>query len=159
MQASPYIAHLTDSALPTGGFAFSNGLESAAKHGFFNTPDDLKSYIQAFLKQLHYSEIPFVSAVYEMESLDDLKPILSEYDATVLIPEAHAASINQGKAWIRLADHIYDELRDGHTAEQQEALLNHAYDTWHYNDLIAELASHFGVTLHNYEPKLTRIGL
>ena len=49
---------------------------------------------------------------------------------------------------------IYDELRDGHTADEQEALLNHAYDTWHYNDLIAELASHFGVTLHNYEPKL-----
>ena len=54
---------------------------------------------------------------------------------------------------------IYDELRDGHTADEQEALLNHAYDTWHFNDLIAELASHFGVTLHNYEPKLTRLPL
>jgi len=54
---------------------------------------------------------------------------------------------------------IYDELRDGHTGEEQEALLNHAYDTWHYNDLIAELASHFGVKLHNYEPKLKRLSL
>lgn len=54
---------------------------------------------------------------------------------------------------------IYDELRDGHTADEQEALLNHAYDTWHYNDLIAELASHFGVTLHNYEPKLKKLPL
>ena len=54
---------------------------------------------------------------------------------------------------------IYDELRDGYTADEQEALLNHAYDTWHYNDLIAELASHFGVTLHNYEPKLKRLPL
>lgn len=54
---------------------------------------------------------------------------------------------------------IYDELRDGHTGEEQEALLNHAYDTWHYNDLIAELASHFGVKLHNYEPKLKRLPL
>ena len=49
---------------------------------------------------------------------------------------------------------IYDELRDGHTGEEQEALLNHAYETWHYNYLIAELASHFGVKLHNYEPKI-----
>ena len=31
---------------------------------------------------------------------------------------------------------IYDELRDGHTADEQEALLNHAYDTWHYNENI-----------------------
>ena len=54
---------------------------------------------------------------------------------------------------------IYDELRDGHTGEEQEALLNHAYDTWYYNDLIAELASHFGVKLHNYEPKLKRLPL
>lgn len=54
---------------------------------------------------------------------------------------------------------IYDELRDGHTGEEQEALLNHAYDTWYYNDLIAELASHFGVTLHNYEPKLKKLPL
>ena len=54
---------------------------------------------------------------------------------------------------------IYDEIRDGHTGEEQEALLNHAYDTWHYNDLIAELASHFGVKLHNYEPKLKEVSL
>ena len=45
------------------------------------------------------------------------------------------------------------------TADEQEALLNHAYDTWHFNDLIAELASHFGVTLHNYEPKLKKLPL
>ena len=54
---------------------------------------------------------------------------------------------------------IYDELRDDHTADEQEALLNHAYDTWYYNDLIAELASHFGVKLHNYEPKLRKLSL
>ena len=54
---------------------------------------------------------------------------------------------------------IYDELRDGYTADEQEALLNHAYDTWHFNDLIAELAFHFGVTLHNYEPKLKTLSI
>ena len=56
---------------------------------------------------------------------------------------------------------IYDEIRDGHTGEEQEALLNHAYDTYSQpsQDMIAELASHFGVTLHNYEPKLTRLSL
>ncbi len=43
---------------------------------------------------------------------------------------------------------IYDELRDGHTGEQQEALLKHAYEDWNFPpmlSLIEELASHFGI--------------
>ena len=43
---------------------------------------------------------------------------------------------------------IYDELRDGHTGEEQKALLMHAYEDWNYPPmlrLLEELAYHFGI--------------
>ena len=40
---------------------------------------------------------------------------------------------------------IYDELRDGHTAEDQEKLLTYAYNYFDKDKMINELASHFGI--------------
>ena len=40
---------------------------------------------------------------------------------------------------------IYDELRDGHTAKQQEDLLSFAYRYFNKDKMILELASHFGI--------------
>ena len=43
---------------------------------------------------------------------------------------------------------IYDELRDGHTGEDQRGLLMHAYEDWNYPPmlrLLEELAYHFGI--------------
>ena len=40
---------------------------------------------------------------------------------------------------------IYDELRDGHTAEQQEQLLTYAYNYFNKDKMIKELASFFGI--------------
>jgi len=39
---------------------------------------------------------------------------------------------------------IYDELRDGHTAEEQEQLLTYAYHYFNKDKMINELASFFG---------------
>lgn len=40
---------------------------------------------------------------------------------------------------------IYDELRDGHTGEEQEQLLTFAYNYFGKDKMILELANHFGV--------------
>ena len=40
---------------------------------------------------------------------------------------------------------IYDELRDGHTAEEQEQLLTYAYNYFNEDKMIKELASFFGI--------------
>lgn len=43
---------------------------------------------------------------------------------------------------------IYDELRDGHSHEDQKRLLMHAYEDWDYPPmlkLLEELAYHFGI--------------
>ena len=40
---------------------------------------------------------------------------------------------------------IYDELKDGHTAKQQEDLLSFAYFYFGKDKMILELASHFGI--------------
>ena len=43
---------------------------------------------------------------------------------------------------------IYDELRDGHSHEDQKRLLMHAYADWNYPPmlkLLEELAYHFGI--------------
>ena len=43
---------------------------------------------------------------------------------------------------------IYDEIRDGHSYEDQKALLVHAYEDWNYPPmlkLLEELACHFGI--------------
>lgn len=40
---------------------------------------------------------------------------------------------------------IYDELRDNHTAREQEQLLTHAYEAFNQDASIKELAYHFGI--------------
>lgn len=40
---------------------------------------------------------------------------------------------------------IYDELRDGHTADEQEQLLTYAYNYFNKDKMINELASFFGI--------------
>lgn len=42
---------------------------------------------------------------------------------------------------------IYDELRDGHTAKEQEQLLTFAYDFFNKDKMMKELASHFGIDI------------
>ena len=51
----------------------------------------------------------------------------------------------EGWNWNLSIFDIYDELRDGHTAEDQEKLLTYAYNYFGKDKMILELASHFGI--------------
>lgn len=46
---------------------------------------------------------------------------------------------------------IYDELRDGHTADEQEQLLTYAYNFFNKDKMMVELASHFGIDIEEDE--------
>ena len=57
----------------------------------------------------------------------------------------------EGWNWNMNIFEIYDELRDGHTGEEQEQLLTHAYNFFNKDSAIADLACHFGITIETEE--------
>ena len=57
----------------------------------------------------------------------------------------------EGWNWNMGIFEIYDELRDGHTGEEQEQLLTFAYNYFNNDVMIKELASHFCITIETDE--------
>ena len=61
--------------------------------------------------------------------------------------KAQIESRVEGWNWNLNIFEIYDELRDGHSAQDQEDLLTFAYNYFGNDVMIKELASHFNVTI------------
>ncbi|KAI9714782.1 MAG: hypothetical protein M1820_000071 [Bogoriella megaspora] len=97
---------LSDSSLPLGSFAFSNGLESFLAH---NRTDRLRNnntgkasvhlfhpFLKLSLLNTASTTLPFLLAAYRdssrLESLDDI------YDASIICTVARRASVAQGRA-------------------------------------------------------------
>ena len=53
----------------------------------------------------------------------------------------------EGWNWNMNIFEIYDELKDGHTEQEQEELLTFAFNYFNKDTMIKELASHFCVTI------------
>ena len=99
---------LADSALPTGGYAFSNGLESAVQMGLLRTPADLDAYLQTAIHTTATSEIPFINACYNGDPIPaNLTDILLAYDAMLTAPAIARASAMQGRNLLRLMRDLY----------------------------------------------------
>ena len=106
----PHLArllHLADSALPTGSFAYSYGLESSITFGLLRTETEFRAYLYSFLQQAMGFEIPFLTAA--TQASHHLAPLLLEYDAQLLTPALHRASLTQGKNWLKLLVTFYPE--------------------------------------------------
>ena len=100
------LLHLTDSALPTGAFAYSYGLESSLTFGLISDEAAFRGYLYSFLQQVAGFELPFV--VGAMQAADaELETLLTEYDTQLLVPALHQASLAQGKSWLRLLTTFY----------------------------------------------------
>ena len=111
----PHLArllHLADSALPTGSFAYSYGLESSITFGLIKTETEFRAYLYSFLQQAMGFEIPFVTAAAQAGS-HNLETLLLEYDAQLLTPTLHRASLTQGKNWLKLLATFYPEATLG----------------------------------------------
>ncbi len=107
----PHLArllHLADSALPTGSFAYSYGLESSLTFGLVRSETEFRAYLYSFLQQVMGFEIPFVTSAANI-SKEELPALLIEYDAQLLTPALHRASLTQGKNWLKLLATFYPE--------------------------------------------------
>lgn len=102
------LLHLVDSGLPTGSFAYSYGLESSLTFGLIRTPFELRNYLYSYLQQVASLELPFINSCFQMVGLtEELHSLAAEYDAQLLVPTLHKASITQAKNWLRLLTTFY----------------------------------------------------
>ena len=110
MDANPNLLslfHLADSALPVGSFAFSNGLEAAARIGLVRNMDELVGYIETTLEQAAGFDLPFLNTFH---AGGDLHIPLVEFDAALTIPEIRRASRSQARGLLRLLERLYSEF-------------------------------------------------
>ncbi|MDO7875047.1 urease accessory UreF family protein [Hymenobacter sp. ASUV-10] len=102
------LLHLVDSAIPTGSFAYSYGLESSISLDLVRDDTGLRNYLYAYLQQAGSFELPFITSCFQTE-LSALLPIAEDYDAQLLVPNLHRASAVQGRTWLRLLNSFYPE--------------------------------------------------
>jgi urease accessory protein len=101
------LLQLADSALPTGGFAHSGGLEAAAQLGRLDGPGALSRFVEEAIWSLATSALPFVAAAHRRpEALAELD---QRSDASLPGHVANRASRAQGQAWLRAAEAAFGE--------------------------------------------------
>ena len=99
---------LADSNFPTGGYAFSNGLEAAKQMGLLRSSDDLDAYMQTVIHATARSEIPFINACFKGDPLpENLTDMLLTYDAMLTAPAIARGSEVQGRNLLRLMRDLY----------------------------------------------------
>ncbi|WP_375417356.1 urease accessory protein UreF [uncultured Hymenobacter sp.] len=113
------LLHLVDSALPTGAFAYSYGLESSLALGLVRDDAGLRNYLYAYLQQAGRLELPFLNSCFALGPAlgDELRELAADYDAQLLVPALHRASAVQGRTWLKLLASFYPEA--GITALRQ----------------------------------------
>jgi urease accessory protein len=93
---------LSDSALPLGSFAFSNGLESYLAHHPRTPTQSQHSLFHAFLnlslQSLASTALPYVLSAYRHP--EDILELDNDFDASTPCTVARRASVAQGKALI-----------------------------------------------------------
>jgi urease accessory protein len=94
-----------DSAYPTGGFAYSSGLEAMARWPAFTTLDHLREYLVLVLEQAFMADLPYLVAMHAAAKRGEEKTLADlvwEWDAFQHQPTLRRASLAQGEAWMRL---------------------------------------------------------
>src|SRR5436309_3455000 len=105
MTVSWILLQLSDSALPTGGFVHSAGLESAFQQGEVRGPADLRRFIRDALWLAGNSSLPLASAAHEHPG--SLPALDARADAFLSSEVANRASRLQGRAFIDACARIF----------------------------------------------------
>jgi urease accessory protein len=104
------LLQVSDSAFPTGAFAYSSGLEALARAGRFVSMKTLEEYLGAHLQQAGAYDLAFVAAAHahgsraaaagtpESSALEMLGALCAEWDATLWNHGMRAASLRQARA-------------------------------------------------------------
>ena len=114
------IWQLIDATLPTGGFAHSYGLESAFQNKFVTNYGELMKFINALLYQEGNLSLPMLGSMFQVELetntgkhatiLHHWQYLDNRMSGMLTNHVAHRASIAQGKAFLRVVEHIYGQV-------------------------------------------------
>ena len=99
------LLQLSDSALPTGGFVHSGGLESAFQQGEISAPADLRRFIRDALWLSGHSSLPLASAAHEDPA--SLARLDARAEAFLSSEVANRASRLQGRALLDASARIF----------------------------------------------------
>jgi urease accessory protein len=84
------LLHLSDPALPIGGYSHSAGLETYVQSGIVKDAASAKAFVTEMLsKNIHYTDAAFVSLVYDAADAKDLNKLiqLDEECTAVKLPK------------------------------------------------------------------------
>jgi urease accessory protein len=111
MKLSWLVLQLADSALPTGGFAHSGGLEAAVQQGEVRTAPELRRFVRDAVWQTGYATLPLASAAHRDPAA--LPRLDARADAFLVNRVANRASRTQGRAFLDTCARIFpSELAD-----------------------------------------------
>ena len=150
----PRLLHLTDSALPTGAFAYSYGLESSLTFGLIADEAAFRGYLYSCLQQVAGFELPFVAGAAQATAAE-LETLMSEYDAQLLVPTLHRTSLAQGNSWLRLLSAFYPAAG---LAELGAELARRALPT-HFAPLFGFTLGRVGFTAAEIQPAFLHLAL
>jgi urease accessory protein len=92
------LLQISDSAFPTGAFAYSNGLEALARAGKFPDMAALQAYLNAYLRQAGDFDLAFIAAAHAEEDPAAFEALGREWDASLWNHPVRKASLRQGRA-------------------------------------------------------------
>ena len=98
------LLQISDSGFPVGGFAHSNGLESAMKWGTVADAATLERFVGDALTQVAYGSLPLVRAAHREEEFCKLDQIC---DSFLNSHVANRASRRQGQAFLNTVDKVF----------------------------------------------------
>jgi urease accessory protein len=129
MRVSWLLLQLSDSALPTGGFAHSGGLEAMSQQGELPGPEDLQRYLRQALWQAGHFGLPLVGAAHDDPG--KLYRLDARADAFLSSHVANRASRTQGRAFLDTCARIFtvqlSPLREG---VRSDGLRQHHAPLW-----------------------------
>ena len=122
------LLQITDSSFPTGGYAFSHGLEGLHAMGLIAGESDGRAVAQAHIEEtLAWQDLPAVWLAHRHASVDDLDGLI-ELDELLSalrpVPAFRTASMRMGRRTLEatgplfpspFADRLLTAIRDGRT--------------------------------------------
>ena len=103
------LLQLGDAALPTGGYAFSAGLEAARQLGLVADGDGLHQFARQALRTAGTCDLPFLREAWRLAQPPGagLVDLAQRYDAMQTAACPRQASLKTGRGWLRLFPRLF----------------------------------------------------